>query len=118
MLAYIYVRDHESYTKYNAYKLGITNNIIDEHYNYTKMEYIRGNLVSVYMIENDSANIVYDIITNNLKNYELKNTISFYNKIIDNLIENILIDNKYTYIKLTQININKIDDEVTKKIKR
>lgn len=31
---FIYIRDHESYKQYNAYKLGITYNIIEREYTY------------------------------------------------------------------------------------
>ena len=45
---YIYLRNHESYHKYEAYKLGKTKNIPNRNNGYVTNEILRGNFEAVF----------------------------------------------------------------------
>ena len=49
---YIYVREHESYEKYYAIKLGKTTNIPDRESQYITCEIVRGKFIYVYRLFN------------------------------------------------------------------
>ena len=48
--AYIYVRTHESYDKYDAYKLGRTQNVPERDDTYSTSEIKRGQMISVFEV--------------------------------------------------------------------
>ena len=62
---YIYVRSHDSYDKFNAYKLGKTDSIPDRESNYITCEIVKGKFIVVVEIDYDFL----DDIEIKLKNY-------------------------------------------------
>lgn len=62
---YIYVRTHESYDKFNAYKLGKTDNIPNRESSYITCEIVKGQFIIVIEVEYEFL----DDIESKLKNY-------------------------------------------------
>jgi predicted helicase len=109
---YIYVRTHESYDKFNAYKLGKTNNIPNRESNYITCEIIKGKFIVVVEVDYD----LLDDIEIKLKNYftlldyhiyHNGGTEFFKKKIIDK-ISPFLDSNIIKYKLLTENEINEL----------
>lgn len=104
---YIYIRDHESYHKYNIYKLGKTNSIPDRESIYITSEYERGKFIVVYQVNKHYLNDIEKILQYEFMQYhkELNGGTEFYDTNIINLIEPFFINNNIQYIKLTDFEI-------------
>ena len=105
---YIYIRYHEAYDKYDAFKLGITTNIPDRDTQYATGEIKRGIFEIVFEIPIEKMkNIEYLL---HLKFYEFNCKINggteFFNKKIINLIEPFLINIGIKYRKLSNYEIS------------
>ena len=105
---YIYIRYHEAYDKYDAFKLGITTNIPDRDTQYATGEIKRGIFEIVFEIPIEKMkNIEYLL---HLKFYEFNCKINggteFFNKKIINLIEPFLINIGIKYRKLSNHEIS------------
>ena len=100
---YIYVRFHESYEKYNACKLGKTQNIPDRDNTYVTSEILRGNFELVFEVSYIEMNNIEKLIEQNFckLNIRINGAKEFYNKQIIELIESYLIKQKIKYRKLT-----------------
>ena len=64
---YIYVRNHESYEKYNCYKLGKTINLISRDYQYSTGEIIRGTYKYIVELDVCKLNIIEKLLQNYFK---------------------------------------------------
>lgn len=88
---YIYIRDHESYQKHDAYKLGKTNNIIDRVAVYITSEIVPGKLIFVMEIHDDKLDMVEKMLQKYFKYEGLHiymggGTEYFRTKIIDMIV--------------------------------
>jgi predicted helicase len=109
---YIYIRVHESYDKYDACKLGKTDNIPSRDSHYATSEIKRGKFIRVYELTN--MHMVETFLKEYYKqsNIKLDGGIEFFNKTIINTIENVLKEVlKISFKKLTD---NEIDCLVRK----
>jgi superfamily II DNA or RNA helicase len=107
--SYLYLRQNESGDLHNAYKLGITTQIIERKNTYISGEVVPGEYISVFKILNKNLEVLeYDLICylkqHNYHIYKDGGT-EFFSKEIINIIEPYLQDNFVKYIKLT-------DDEI------
>ena len=62
---YIYIRNNESYNKYNVCKLGITTNLYNRHSTYKTNEIICGKFILIilfYLYVFVFLNVFYDVI--------------------------------------------------------
>jgi superfamily II DNA or RNA helicase len=96
---YIYIRDHESYEKYNVYKLGITKNIKDRDSTYLTGEPVCGEFIYVIEIPLIILNIMDNILKYNFIKYQFYNYggTEFYDRCIIDLIVPILIKYNIDY---------------------
>jgi predicted helicase len=109
---YIYVRTHESYDKFNAYKLGKTDNIPNRDSNYTTSEIVKGKFIVVIEVDYD----LLDDIESKLKNYFKlleyhiyhNGGTEFFKKDIQNKIIPFLNSNQINYKLLTDNEINNL----------
>ena len=119
---YIYVREHESYEKYNAIKLGQTTNIPDRESQYITCEIVRGKFIYVYRL----SHLKSSKIEKKLKNLFLNDNIrknggtEFFRKSISvedidyndrkiNKIEQYFIENNINYEKLSDEEIENLN---------
>jgi predicted helicase len=108
MKEYIYLRYTIFTYIYNVYKLGRTNLLYERNSQYKTGEFIGGKFIMVFKVHN--SNYVEKLLQLNLKKYNVKTQnggSEFYNTIIENKIESILIDNNIQYELL---NSNQIKD--------
>ena len=86
---YIYLRSHESYSKYNVYKLGKTKNIPERDSQYITNEFIRGKFIFVIELFNIEDSIVEKVLQRYFKSYHRKfnGGVEFYDiKILDEIV--------------------------------
>jgi len=107
---YIYVRTHNSYDKYNAYKLGCAQNIIDRDSTYATCEIERGKFILVIKLQ--SYNFIEKLMHNyfsiiGLRIYYDGGT-EFYNKSIISQIPHYLNKLNIDYHILSKEEINKL----------
>lgn len=108
MSGYIYLRNHESYDTYKAYKLGKTNNIPDRDSQYTTCEILRGEFILVIKIDNiDKVELLLQNNFNNLHVY-INGGIEFYKKEIINYIIPYLKSLNLDFKVLTKEEIEKL----------
>ena len=113
---YIYVRSHDSYDKFNAYKLGKTDSIPDRESNYITCEIVKGKFIVVVEIDYDFL----DDIEIKLKNYFTllgyhiyhNGGTEFFKQEIKDEIVPFLKSNKIQYKLLTDVEI----DELVRKV--
>ena len=105
---YIYVRFHESYEKYNACKLGKTQNIPDRDNTYVTNEILRGNFEYVFEVSYGEMNNIEKKLEKEFckLNIRINGAKEFYNKQIIELIEPYLIKEEIKYRKLTSNQIS------------
>ena len=105
---YIYVRFHESYEKYNACKLGKTQNIPDRDNTYVTSEILRGNFEYVFEVSYGEMNNIEKKLEKEFckLNIRINGAKEFYNKQIIALIEPYLIKEEIKYRKLTSNQIS------------
>lgn len=109
-IAYIYLRNHESYDKYDCYKLGKTLNIPDRENQYITGEIKRGEFISVYEVKKNEV----DKIERDLKSffYELNiyegGGTEFFKKSIINNIQKYFDNKDIWYKKLDKNEIDKL----------
>jgi Rad3-related DNA helicase len=107
---YIYIRSHESYHKYNVYKLGKTKNIVERDSQYATNEIVRGKFIFVIELHNYNDIFVEKILQNYFKSYNRKfdGGIEFYNiKILDEILD-FLIKTKIQFTILSQDEIDNL----------
>ena len=99
---YIYVRFHESYEKYNACKLGKTQNIPDRDTQYATGEIKRGYFEAVFEVPIEELGRDERLLQNEFRELNVKYDAGteFYNKQIIELIEPYLIKEEIKYRKL------------------
>jgi predicted helicase len=121
---YIYIRNHESYDKYNAYKLGRTDNFLDRETTYKTNEITKGNYISIFRFKKNQEKFVEKLLQAEFKNlnmhvYNYSGT-EFFDRKIKDLITYYLeeLKNKYNifYEQLTKEEINNIT-RIKRKIK-
>tara|TARA_B110000259_G_scaffold157638_1_gene179631 strand:+ start:2416 stop:4605 length:2190 start_codon:yes stop_codon:yes gene_type:complete len=105
---YIYVRFHESYEKYNACKLGKTQNIPDRDNTYVTSEILRGNFEYVFEVSYGEMNNIEKKLEKEFckLNIRINGAREFYNKQIIALIEPYLIKEEIKYRILTSNQIS------------
>lgn len=111
MNSYIYIRIHESYNNYNLCKLGSTTNIPERDDVYKTSEIKKGKFISVYQIYNPIKIIIIEnLLKTKLELYNLKINAGneFFDKIIIDKIEEILINHNIQYKKLTNDEIKSL----------
>ena len=69
---YIYVRQHESYDKYDSYKLGKTQNIPDRDNVYVTGEIVRGHFEEVFEVPIKKMAIVERLLQDELREFNVK----------------------------------------------
>lgn len=87
--AYIYVRTHESYDKYDAYKLGRTQNVPERDDTYSTSEIKRGQMISVFEVSLCQVNNIERKLQEEFCNMNVRINagIEFYKKEMVALIE-------------------------------
>ena len=87
--AYIYVRTHESYDKYDAYKLGRTQNVPERDDTYSTSEIKRGQMISVFEVSLCQVNNIERKLQEEFCNMNVRINagIEFYRKEIIECIE-------------------------------
>ena len=87
--AYIYVRTHESYDKYDAYKLGRTQNVPERDDTYSTSEIKRGQMISVFEVSLCQVNNIERKLQEEFCNMNVRINagIEFYRKEIIEYIE-------------------------------
>jgi superfamily II DNA or RNA helicase len=108
MKGYIYIRFHESYEKYNACKMGKTDNIPDRNSQYLTYEIQSGNFKVVFEIPNEKMSHIERMLQTEFHEFNIKydaGTEYFHQQIVS-LIEPYFIEIGLEYRKLTQEEIN------------
>lgn len=82
---YIYLRNHESYDMYNAYKLGRTKNIPERNSTYTTGEFVRGYFVLVLELKNYSDDYVEKLLHRHFVHLRLQREF-FHRDILNDII--------------------------------
>ena len=119
---YMYIRSHPSWDKFDCYKIGITENIINRETTYITGEIERGNLIKIFKfmdISNDYLNLIDNTIKYELKDYNFyKNAgTEFYkNDCISKLI-NIFKDYNIEFFELTESDINELTRKAYESVK-
>jgi hypothetical protein len=105
---YIYIRYHESYDKYEACKLGKTQNIPDRDNTYVTGEILRGYFEAVFEVPIENMGNIEHLLQNEFRelNIKIDGATEFYNKKIITLVEPYLIKHGVQYKKLTKQEIN------------
>jgi len=105
---YIYIRYHEAYDKYDAFKLGITTNIPDRDTQYATGEIKRGIFEIVFEIPIEKMKNIEYLLHRKFHEFNCKinGGKEFFNKKIINLIEPFLINIGIKYRKLSSQEIN------------
>lgn len=110
---YIYIRSHDSYNLYNAYKLGKTCNIPERDNVYKTNEIIKGYFFIVYEINIKQLNIIDNLLKLQFQKFNIRfnGGTEFYKHNIINEIEPYFNELKLEYNKLSQ---NEIDSLIRK----
>lgn len=95
---YIYLRYHESYSIYNVYKLGKTQNIPERNNTYTTGEFIKGYFILVIQMTTHNDNYVEKLLHKEFKH--LRREREFFNYEILNVIRSYLISKNIDFIEL------------------
>jgi len=100
---YIYIRSHESYDIYNAYKMGKASNIPERDAQYATGEIKRGHFISVFQIANEKMGLIERLLQYEFCHLNIKCDagIEFYDKKINCLIAPFLVSLGITYNELT-----------------
>ena len=107
---YIYVRNHSSYERYNAYKLGKTINIPERDSHYATGEIERGHFVSIFEVPILQMNFIERLLQNEFSQFSVKYDAGteFYNKIIVDLIEPYFENMGIKFKKLNTVEIRNL----------
>ncbi len=123
---YLYIRNHESYEKYNAVKLGISYCIGSRETPYITSEIKRGRFINVYEIRNISKKYPYSLFTKPLEKLEKKLAIylknlnkhiyidggtEFFSNDIIHLLPEYLQSQGLEYVLLTDEEVSRLIDE-------
>jgi len=106
---YIYLRNHESYDNYNAYKLGRTKNIPERNSTYITGEFIRGHFVLVLKMQSHYDDYVEKLLHKQFISLRLQR--EFFNRDILNLIRPYLDSQHIKYIPLDEVAISELTRE-------
>lgn len=117
IIGYLYIRQHSSWDKYQCYKIGITESIINRESTYKTSEIESGSLIKVFKIQNitkQKLNNIDKIIKKELYefNFQKNAGTEFYTYESIKKIESIFINNNINYTELTNDEIN----DLTRKI--
>lgn len=105
---YIYVRTHEYYDKYNACRIGKTNNIYETDKEQSSREIERGKIDLVFEFPIKRLNIIENLLIYQFCDLHIQKNggNEFYNKKIINLIEPYFVEKNIPYKKLSIEEIN------------
>ena len=110
---YIYIRDNEWYKIKNVLKVGITNSIKDRNNSYITGEIERGKFIKILELDVNKKQLL--IIDKLLKikfknlNIYLNGGTEFYDRIIENKLENFLIKSKIKFKLINEDDIKRIN---------
>lgn len=97
---YIYIRDHESYNKYNAYKLGKSYNMFDRESTYITGEIRKGIFLEIYKVKDpDNVERILKNEFNDIKVYVDGGT-EFFKTDIIHMIKDTMKNNNILYEKV------------------
>jgi predicted helicase len=110
---YIYVRQNSNWDKYQCYKIGKTENIINRESTYITSEIERGHLVKIFEfnnITNEQLTYIDNLIKLNLREYNYYENAGteFYKFECINKISNIFINNNIEFNELNKIDIDEL----------
>ncbi len=105
---YIYIRNHQSYERDNACKMGKASNIPERDSQYATGEIKRGYFQSVFQVPIEQISIIERLLQNEFREFNIKYDAGteFYDKKIITLIEPYLISLGIKYKKLTNQEIS------------
>ena len=108
LFGYIYIRNHESYEKYNVCKMGKANNIPERDTQYATGEIKRGYFEAVFEVPIDKTGIIERLLQHEFRELNIKYDAGteFYNKQIIELTEPYLINLGIKYKKLSKQEIS------------
>ena len=110
---YIYLRSHESYDKYNAYKLGKASNMLDRDPVYVTGEIERGIFIFVIRLHKGDETHIEEKLGDQFKHdgYHIYRNggIEFYNKIIKSLIVPYLKKNNIWFEQLSDKELDELE---------
>jgi predicted helicase len=111
---YIYIRSHESYDKYNVYKLGKTTNIVDRDFQYATNEVARGKFILVLRMNKSKIDLIEKVLQSKFIKYNIKfdGGIEFYNRSIMNELVSFLQTLNFEFKILSSTEINKLTRKV------
>jgi hypothetical protein len=106
--AYIYLRSHTDYDKYNVYNIGFTYDYLEEDKRYKLNEIQKGFFKIIYEIKKSDIKNIFNKLLIALKQYRLSKDASpgFHNKIIIEMIE--------PYFQKNNIKYRTISEEIIK----
>jgi predicted helicase len=107
---YIYVRSHESYDKYNVYKLGIASNIPERDSQYATSEIKRGKFILVIEVFINQMDVIEKMLHNRFDNLHVQfdGGTEFYKREIISLIVPYLENIGFEFRKLTKEEIDNL----------
>lgn len=110
LIGNIYFRNHESYEKFNACKMGKAANIPERDTQYATGEINRGYFEVVFQVPIGKMSIIERLLQNNFKEFNIKYNAGteFYDKKIINLIEPFLQNLGIKYKKLSKEEISNL----------
>lgn len=118
-IAYIYLRSHESYEKYNAYKFGKASNMIDRDSVYATGEIKRGAFIMVIRLHKGMEDIIekslQDIFTQNGYHIYIDGGVEFYDKKIKDLIIPYLNEKNIWFERLTDKELIELERQIRMK---
>ena len=114
---YMYVRSHPSWDKFECYKIGITENIINREGTYKTSEIERGDLIKIFKFDNITKiylNEIDKVIKESLQSLNfIKNAgTEFYKYNCIYLLEDIFIKNNINFIELTDCEITELKRKI------
>lgn len=71
-VGYIYIREHESYDKYNACKIGITTNIPDRENVYITNEIKKGEFTYVFEVKREQMRLIENLIHQHFRVFHIR----------------------------------------------
>jgi len=109
---YIYIRNNESYNKYNICKLDITTNLYNRHSTYKTNEIICGNFILIIQIDKSKLNILDKLLKYHFRDYHyyINGGTDFYKTDIILLIE--------PYLKTLNLNFELLSNDRIKRLNK
>jgi len=108
---YIYLRSHESYDKYNAYKLGKTEDCIGRNSTYITREIVRGEFIMILQVSIDELSKIEIDLQKHFKELGLhiseNGGTEFFHKLIIELIKPYLKEKGYDFKEVKYLDLER-----------